>query len=364
MRAHRLIPSVSSIKHLQDCLEGMHGVQQARLLAARAHTAAMPTSSPARAVIAQLATQKATKLVPRPLTQGEPSPSRPKQRAVPVVVVSASSDGHSDVDTVPTIPRKGPTGKRSASASPKPTPASARQPTHSPSVKAVSVKAPSSDSDGESGPVAARLKRRRPPTIAPPRAEDVNTCGALSDGSGDEGDGLSVDGFDYDATLAQLAECLSPHVASDLMGFDPLAGVCSFVCVCVRVFGCVCVSVRNRGIECASVFVLLLCLMRVCVLWVLRLRTRVKIAFLATLRAIEVCVIALTFACALPPRRAGRAPLSPIDYCSHCGLEGNRRHVSRLCTNCGCKLAAKVSHTMSLCVAGLCSLWRVCACAD
>ena len=245
MRAHRLIPSVSSIKHLQDCLEGMHGVQQARLLAARAHTAALPTSSPARAVIAQLATQKATKLVPRPLTQGEPSPSRPKQRADPVVVVSASSNGDSDVDTVPTIPRKGPTGKRSASASPKPTPASARKPTHSPSVKAVSVKAPSSDSDGESGPVAARLKRRRPPTIAPPRAEDVNTCGALSDGSGDEGDGLSVDGFDYDATLAQLAECLSPHVASDLMGFDPLAGVCSFVCVCVRVFGCVCRSMKG-----------------------------------------------------------------------------------------------------------------------
>lgn len=34
--------------------------------------------------------------------------------------------------------------------------------------------------------------------------------------------------------------------------------------------------------------------------------------------------------------------MSPLNYCSHCGMEGNRMSLTATCTNCNCKLASKV----------------------
>jgi hypothetical protein len=40
---------------------------------------------------------------------------------------------------------------------------------------------------------------------------------------------------------------------------------------------------------------------------------------------------------------AGKLPQSPLDYCSHCGKEGNRVEICATCINCGCALGTKVT---------------------
>jgi hypothetical protein len=267
MKAHKHFRNRGVIKLLQDCLEGLHGVKQARDML----KAGTKVISPPPLLLQKLARLHATskaganlvssasKLLQSPAgtssdadgkTNGvlskSSTPSSSKQDTISIddsssgTVTSCSEDDSESDSSDASVHKSKPNG---LTKSPKPAVASGsvNKKRAGPGTTSTigsrggrgsrEVKPDAAASEGD---VLDRSKRRKGlSSMMGDKAARANDDDAvLSEGEADDGSTtLEVDGFDFDAVKADLYSILMSGVdVNDIVGFDPMNGVWVLLC--------------------------------------------------------------------------------------------------------------------------------------